>query len=419
MLDQILSRDNLLQGLKRVESNKGSPGVDGMTTKSVRSYLMENWDSLRRAIMEGTYSPQPVRRVEIPKPSGGVRALGIPTVIDRLIQQAIAQVLSKKMDPSFSENSYGFRPGKRGHDAVKKAKTYIQEGYGWVVDIDLSKFFDRVHHDRLMRRLSQIIQDRQVLRLIRRYLQAGIMENGLVQPSTEGTPQGGPLSPLLSNIVLDEWDQELEKRGYRFVRYADDCQIYVKSRRAAKQTLTKMTTFLEDRLRLQVNREKSAWGRPWERSFLGFTFTRNRQDPKIRIAPTSLKRCKDRIRELTSRRHSIEMEERIRRLNQFLIGWIGYFQLVETPSFLQKLDAWVKRRLRMIRWKEWKKPKTRQRKLVSLGARIGKAWEWANTRKAYWRIAKSPILHKTLDSAYWKSQGLKSLMERYDTLRQT
>ncbi|MCM3716699.1 group II intron reverse transcriptase/maturase [Halalkalibacter oceani] len=419
MLDQILSRENLLQALKRVESNKGSPGIDGMTTESVRSYLMENWDSLRKEIMEGTYRPQPVRRVDIPKPSGGVRKLGIPTVVDRLIQQAIAQVLSKKVDATFSSNSYGFRPGKRGHDGVRKARGYVREGYGWVVDLDLLKFFDRVHHDRLMRRLSQVTQDKQVLRLIRRYLQAGIMEDGLVQPSTEGTPQGGPLSPLLSNIVLDEWDQELEKRGYRFVRYADDCQIYVKSRRAAKQTLEKMTTFVEEKLHLKVNREKSAWGRPWDRTFLGFTFTRHRKDPKIRISKESVRRCKDRIRHLTSRRQSIHMEERIRRLNRFITGWMGYYQLVETPSFLEKLDSWVRRRLRMIRWKEWKTTRTRQRKLVSLGASRGKAWEWANTRKAYWRVARSPILQKTLDSTYWKGQGLKSVLERYETLRQT
>ena len=419
MMNVILSRDNLAEALKRVESNKGSAGVDGMSTKSLRPYLHEHWASLREELIQGTYEPEPVRRVEIPKPNGGKRSLGIPTVKDRLIQQAIAQVLSRQVDPHFSDMSYGFRPRKRGHDAVRKAKTYIQEGYTWVVDLDLSKFFDRVHHDRLMRKLSLIIQDAHVLRLIRRYLQAGVLEQGLVHPSTEGTPQGGPLSPLLSNIVLDEWDQELEKRGYRFVRYADDCQIYVRSRRAATQTMEKMTWYLEEKMRLVVNRDKSAVDRPWNRTFLGFTFLKNRKAPKIRVSATSIKRCKDRIRELTQRSHSINMEERLKRLNRFLVGWMGYYQLAETPSVFKELDKWIRRRLRMIRWKEWKKIGTKHRNLVSLGVPIDKAWEWVNTRKGYWRFASSPPLHQTLNIKYWKQLGLKSLDERYHFLCST
>ncbi|ENH95608.1 transposase [Gracilibacillus halophilus YIM-C55.5] len=272
MLEQILSRGNLLQALQRVEKNKGSHGVDDMPVRNLRAHIVEHWDDIKQQLEMGTYRPQPVRRVEIPKPDGGKRKLGIPTVTDRLLQQAMAQILTQVYDPTFSEHSYGFRPKRRGHDAVRKAKEYIKEGYRWVVDMDLAKFFDKVHHDRLMRTLSKRIEDKRVLRLIRRYLQAGVMENGLIQPNTEGTPQGGPLSPLLSNIVLDEWDKELERRGLRFVRYADDCQIYVRSKRAGERVRNTMTTFLENRLKLKVNQEKSAVGRPWKRKFFGFLF---------------------------------------------------------------------------------------------------------------------------------------------------
>jgi RNA-directed DNA polymerase len=418
MMNAILSRENLTNALKRVEANKGSAGVDGMSTKALRTYLVTHWPSLKEEIKQGTYRPDPVRRVEIPKPSGGKRKLGIPTVKDRLIQQAIAQVLSEHVDPTFSEHSYGFRPKKRGHDAVRKAKGFIEEGRRWVVDIDLSAFFDRVHHDRLMRRLSQIISDPALLSLIRKYLQAGVMEKGLVQPNTEGTPQGGPLSPLLSNIVLDEWDKELEKRGYAFVRYADDCQIYVKSRRAAEQTKGKMTAFLEKRMKLKVNHEKSAVDRPWKRSFLGFSFT-NPATLKIRVSQKSIQRAKAHIRSLTSRRQSMAMEDRIQRLNRYLIGWCGYFQLAETPTLFNRLDQWIRRRLRMIRWKEWKKGKARFRNLMAHGVPRPKAWEWAQTRKGYWRIAHSPVLHRALGLQYWKNQGLESLLERYEHLRST
>lgn len=419
MLERILSRENLLLALQRVEKNKGSHGVDGMQVESLREYFIEHWQSLKEQLLTGTYFPNPVRRVEIPKPNGGVRKLGIPTVIDRFLQQAIAQVLTQIYDPTFSDRSYGFRPNKRGHDAVRKAKSYIKEGKRWVVDIDLEKFFDKVNHDRLMQKLSERIKDRRVLQLIRRYLQAGVMEHGLVQPNTEGTPQGGPLSPLLSNIVLDELDKELESRGLDFVRYADDCNIYTRSKRAGLRTMANITRFIEVKLKLKVNEQKSAVDRPWRRRFLGFSFTSHKESPKIRIHKESIKRFKQRIKELTSRKHSIEMEQRIERLNRYLVGWLGYYQLAETPSIFRNMDSWIRRRLRMIRWKEWKKTKTKHTNLMKLGIDRWKAWEWANSRKAYWRISSSPILNRALGNKYWQKQGLKSLSNRYQNLRWT
>lgn len=417
-MKQVLSRENLLRALKQVEKNKGSHGTDGMSVKDLRRHLVEHWEAIRHALEEGTYEPCPVRRVEIPKPNGGVRLLGIPTVTDRFIQQAIAQVLTPIFDPSFSEHSYGFRPGRRGHDAVKKAKQYIQEGYTWVVDIDLEKFFDRVNHDKLMGILAKRIPDKILLKLIRKYLQAGVMINGVVMETQEGTPQGGPLSPLLSNILLDELDKELEKRGHKFVRYADDCNIYVRTKKAGERVMKSITAFIEKKLRLKVNETKSAVDRPWRRKFLGFSFTPSKE-PKIRIAKESIRRMKQRIRTMTSRSKPIPMPERIEQLNQYILGWCGYFSLAETPSVFKELDGWIRRRLRMCQWKEWKLPRTRVRKLQSLGVPKQKAYEWGNTRKKYWRVAASPILHKALGNSYWESQGLKSLYQRYESLRQT
>ncbi|AGE21981.1 YkfC-like protein [Geobacillus sp. GHH01] len=417
-MKQVMSRENLLRALKQVEKNKGSHGTDGMSVKDLRRHLVEHWDAIRHALEEGTYEPCPVRRVEIPKPNGGVRLLGIPTVTDRFIQQAIAQVLTPIFDPSFSEHSYGFRPGRRGHDAVKKAKQYIQEGYTWVVDIDLEKFFDRVNHDKLMGILAKRIPDKILLKLIRKYLQAGVMINGVVMETQEGTPQGGPLSPLLSNILLDELDKELEKRGHKFVRYADDCNIYVRTKKAGERVMKSITAFIEKKLRLKVNETKSAVDRPWRRKFLGFSFTPSKE-PKIRIAKESIRRMKQRIRTMTSRSKPIPMPERIEQLNQYILGWCGYFSLAETPSVFKELDGWIRRRLRTCQWKEWKLPRTRVRKLQSLGVPKQKAYEWGNTRKKYWRVAASPILHKALGNSYWESQGLKSLYQRYESLRQT
>ena len=416
LLNQILSRGNMLLALRRVEENKGSHGVDMMPVQDLRQHIVENWLHIKEAILQGTYEPMPVRRVEIPKPDGGVRLLGIPTVTDRLIQQAIAQVLSKIYDPMFSEQSYGFRPNRSAHDAVRKAKGYIKDGYRWVVDMDLEKFFDKVNHDRLMSTLAKRIQDKALLKLIRKYLQAGVMTNGVVSATEEGTPQGGPLSPLLSNIVLDELDKELEARGHKFVRYADDCNIYVKSKRAGERTMKSVKRFVEGKLRLKVNERKSAVDRPWKRKFLGFSFTSSRE-PKVRIAKESIKRVKKKIREITSRKMPYPMEYRIQRLNQYLIGWCGYFALADTKSIFYELDGWIRRRLRMCLWKEWKKSKTKIRNLKKLGVPAWQAYEWGNSRKGYWRISKSPVLHRTLDNSYWKSRGLRSLHERYEFLR--
>lgn len=417
LLNQILSRENMLQALKRVEQNKGSHGVDMMPVQNLRQHIAENWLSIKEAILKGTYEPMPVRRVEIPKPDGGVRLLGIPTVTDRLIQQAIAQVLSKVYDPTFSENSYGFRPNRSAHDAARKAKEYIRDGYRWVVDMDLEKFFDKVNHDRLMGTLAKRIQDKPLLKLIRKYLQSGVMINGVVSSTLEGTPQGGPLSPLLSNIVLDELDKELERRGHKFVRYADDCNIYVKSKRAGLRTMASIQRFIEGKLRLKVNEKKSAVDRPWKRKFLGFSFTYHKE-PKVRIAKESLKRMKNKVREITSRKMPYPMEYRIQKLNQYLMGWCGYFALADTKSIFPELDKWIRRRLRMCLWKNWKKPKTKIRNLIQLGVPQWQAYEWGNTRKSYWRISKSPILHRTLGNSYWRNQGLKSLEARYENLRQ-
>lgn len=416
LMEQILSRGNLITALKRVEKNKGSHGVDGMSSQDLRFHVYKEWEAMKIALLEGTYEPHPVRRVEIPKPDGGVRLLGIPTVTDRFIQQAIAQILSPIYDITFSEHSYGFRPNRSAHDAVREAKRFIQEGCRWVVDMDLEKFFDKVNHDRLMGTLAKRIEDKRLLKLIRKYLKSGILINGLFKTSEEGTPQGGPLSPLLSNIVLDELDKELENRGHKFVRYADDANIYVKTKKAGRRVMESVTSFIEGKLKLKVNQKKSAVDRPWKRKFLGFSFT-NGKEPKVRIAKESVKRMENKIREITSRNKPYPMEYRIEKLNQYLMGWCGYFALADTPSIFTKFDSWIRRRLRMCMWKNWKKSDTKVRKLIGLGVPQGKAFEWGNSRKSYWRISKSPVLHRTLGNSYWSFQGLKSLLSRYETLR--
>ena len=412
-LERILSRENLLLAMKRVISNKGSHGVDGMTVYELKQFLQMNWIRIREDIFNNEYKPMPVRRVEIPKPSGGTRLLGIPTVLDRFIQQAIAQELNLIYDENFSENSFGFRPRRAAKDAIKKAESYINEGYRWVVDIDLEKFFDKVNHDILMYKLSKDIKDKRVLKLIRKYLQSGIMINGIVVSNEEGTPQGGPLSPLLSNIMLDELDKELEKRGHRFCRYADDCNIYVKSKRAGERVMENITSFIEGKLKLKVNINKSAVERPWKRKFLGFTLGIMFGKAYSSISKQSLKKHKDKLREILSRSNPITLKQRIIKLNQVNIGWINYYGIAKCKGIAVQLDKWIKLRLRMCIWKQWKKVKTRYKNLKKLGLNHYQAIKFANTRKGYWRVANSAILKTTLTNQFFNDLGLKSLTRQY------
>lgn len=419
LMEKILSRGNMIMALKRVERNKGSHGIDGMKVDELQPFLKDKWLPIKESILQGEYKPSAVRRIEIPKPDGGIRLLGIPTVLDRLIQQAIAQILTDIFDPHFSDNSYGFRPRKKAHDAVLKAKEHMNQGYKYVVDMDLEKFFDRVNHDILMDRVSRRVKDKRVLKLIRLYLQSGIMLNGIYVRSEEGTPQGGPLSPLLANILLDDLDKELEKRGHKFSRYADDCNIYIKSKRAGERVMESVTNFLEKKLKLKVNKEKSAVDRPAKRKFLGFSFYISKGGYNIRIHPKSIKRLRDKVRTITSRSYSISMEERIRKLNQVTIGWVNYFSLANAKAIMQSLDEWIRRRLRMCKWKQWKKPKTKIKNLITLGIAKQQAHEWGNTRKGYWRIANSPILSRSLTNEYFNSISYQSLLARYQKMQVT
>jgi group II intron reverse transcriptase/maturase len=406
LLERIVERRNVLRAMNQVTANKGAPGVDGMKTNHLKRYLKRHWPKIKQDLLNGTYRPLPVRSKQIDKPDGGVRLLGIPTVLDRLIQHAIAQVLEQVWDPTFSENSYGFRPGRCAHDAVLKAKGYLLDGYTHVVDMDLSKFFDRVNHDRLMSRLAIRIRDKRVLKLIRRYLTAGTMAGGLVSPGTEGTPQGGPLSPLLSNIVLDELDKELENRGHKFVRYADDFRIYCKSQKAAERVDKSITKFITVKLKLKVNKEKSAVSRPWLRKFLGFTFISMCGQTKIRIHKKTISRFKDRVRELTNRNQGKSLSQIIKDLNQYLVGWWNYYRLTEARYLFKSLKAWIIRRLRCVVWKQWKNPRTRVRNLEKLGIAHKDAMLCGNARKKYWRMSKVKWVAIALTPRYFFEQGL-------------
>ena len=412
-LERILSRENLLLAMNRVISNKGSHGVDGITVYELKQFLQTNWPQIREDIFNNEYRPMPVRRVEIPKSDGGTRLLGIPTVLDRFIQQAIAQELNLIYDENFSESSFGFRPRRGAKDAIKKAESYINEGYRWVVDIDLEKFFDKVNHDILMYKLSKDIKDKRVLKLIRKYLQSGIMINGIVVSNEEGTPQGGPLSPLLSNIILDELDKELEKRGHRFCRYADDFNIYVKSKRSGERVMENITRFIEWKLRLKVNINKSAVETPWKRKFLGFTLGIMFGKAYSSISKQSVRKHKDKLREILSRSKPMTLEQRIIKLNQVNIGWINYYGIAKCKGIVAQLDKWIKQRLRMCIWKQWKKVKTRYKNLKKLGLNHYQAIKFANTRKGYWRVANSAILKTTLTNQFFNDLGLKSLTRQY------
>jgi len=412
LMEKVVERDNLERALKQVKSNKGASGVDKMTVDELTPFLQQHWPRIKQDLLEGTYKPAPVRRFEIPKPDGGVRQLGIPTVLDRFIQQAIQQILTPIFEPTFSNFSYGFRPGKSARQAVRQAQCYIQSGKKIVVDIDLEKFFDSVNHDVLMMKIVKRVADKRIHQIIRKYLQVGVMLNGCCVATEEGTPQGGPISPLLSNIMLNDLDQELAQRGHSFVRYADDCNIYVATKRAGQRVYASVAKFISKRLKLKVNEQKSAVDHPSRRKFLGFSFTQC-WEVKLRIAPKTKQKFKDKIRQITNRNWGISMEERLKKLNSYLMGWSGYFGIIQTKSVLQELDEWIRRRLRACLLKQWKKCKTKLTNLVALG--IPEKWAGciAFSRKQYWRLANSPQINKALGLAYWREQGLVRLVDRY------
>jgi len=408
LMEEVCGRKNCQQALARVKSNKGSAGIDGMTVEQLPDYLKQDWPTIREQLLSGSYKPQPVKRVEIPKPDGGMRKLGIPTVLDRFIQQAVMQVLQRSWDRTFSDHSYGFRPGRSAHQAVAQAQQYIAEGYDWVVDLDLEKFFDRVNHDKLMAQLARRIRDKRLLKLVRAFLRAGVMEGGLVSPIDEGTPQGGPLSPLLSNIVLDELDRELERRGHRFVRYADDCNIYVRSQRAGERVMKNVSQFITRKLKLKVNEQKSAVDRPSKRKFLSFSFIGSKV-VKRRIAAKAIARFKQRVRELTRRTRGVKIETMVTQLSRYLRGWRGYFGFCQTPSVLRSLEQWLRRRLRSVVWKQWKQARVRFAALSKRGVGKDLAAQTAGSAHGPWRLSNSPALTIALPNAYFASLGLTPL----------
>lgn len=415
LLELILSRDNLNAAYKKVARNKGSHGIDGMTVEELPAYLALHKDDLRRSILNGTYKPHPVRRVEIPKPDGGVRLLGIPAVVDRVIQQATAQVLSPIYEKKFSKSSYGFRPRRSAHQAIEQSRRYINEGYTWTVDIDLEKYFDTVNQDKLMRLVSEDIKDGRVISLIRKFLTSGVMINGVVIETEEGFSQGGNISPLLSNIMLHELDCELEARGLRFCRYADDCNIYVKSRKAAERVMKSITRYIEEDLKLKVNQKKSTVDRPWKLKFLGFSFYYNSRKGEygVRVHEKSIARFRAKLKELTGRSNGMNMDLRLVKLKQSIQGWVNYYSIADMKMLAKTLDEWLRRRIRMVVWKSWKRIKTKFISLQKLGLDKSKAWEYANTRKGYWRISDSPILHRTLTNKTLEKRGLVSISAIY------
>jgi len=413
MMEEVLSKENLKEALSKVMENGGAAGIDGMTVDKLPAYLKDNWKRIRKELKEGTYAPRAVRRKEIPK-VGGVRQLGIPCAIDRFIQTALQQVFQRHWDGTFSQHSYGFRRGKSQHQAIKQAQEYVCSGLRWVVDFDLEKFFDRVNHDILMSRVAKRVKDKRVLKLVRAFLNSGIMDNGLVKPTEEGVPQGGPLSPILSNLLLDDLDKELEKRELRFVRFADDCNVYVASKRAGDRVMASITKFLSKRLRLTVNEAKSAVDNPWKRKFLGFTFS-NQEQPRRQIAPAALQRMKDKIRKLTNRKRGNSLEQVIEELSSYLRGWIGYFGYCQTPRVLQKLEGWIRRKLRCLIWKRWKRGTTRFNRLRALGMTAHQARGGAgNGAHGPWRMSLSPTLSCALSVAYFQQRGLPKL-QCFDT----
>lgn len=415
LMEEVVSRENMQAAYRRVVRNRGAAGPDGMTVEDLADHCRQHWPRIREELLAGRYRPQPVRRVTIPKPGGGERALGIPTVLDRMIQQALLQVLQPVFDPRFSADSYGFRPGRGAHDAVLRARDHVRGGRRWVVDLDLEKFFDRVNHDVLMSRVARRIEDKGVLRLLRRFLQAGVLEGGVASPRLEGTPQGGPLSPLLSNILLDEWDKELERRGHRFVRYADDCQIYVQSQRAGERVMRSMTRFLEEVLRLRVNRVKSAVARPWERQFLGYGFTRYRTT-RLTVPVESVRRLKGNLRALWRRGRGRRLRGLIGELTPILRGWTAYFRFSEVRGVFATLDGWIRRRLRLIVWRQWKHPRTRAQRLLRLGLARHRAFRASCNGRGPWWNAGASHMHAALPTRLFRSLGLISCLDEHHRL---
>jgi RNA-directed DNA polymerase len=415
LLEVILGRENMMAALRRVEANKGAPGIDGMPVEELRAHLKAHWPRIREDLLAGRYRPAPVRGVEIPKPGGGKRLLGIPTVLDRLIQQAMHQVLMPLFDPGFSNSSFGFRPGRSAHQAVLAARSHMAAGYRFVVDIDLEKFFDRVNHDVLMARVARRVADKRVLRLIRRYLQAGLMLGGLATARHEGTPQGGPLSPLLSNILLDDLDKELERRGHAFCRYADDCNVYVRSRRAGERVMIGLTRFLAERLRLAVNRAKSAVDRPWNRSFLGYTVTAHKE-PRLRVAAKSVKRLRDKLRDLFRQGRGRFIGRTVETLAPLLRGWIQYFRLAQAKGVFEELDGWLRRKLRCILWRQWKRPRTRARRLINRGLAEARASASAYNGHGPWWNAGASHMNDAYRKTFFDQLGLLSLLEQHRRL---
>jgi RNA-directed DNA polymerase len=413
LMEEVVEGENMRGAYRNVVRNRGAAGVDGMEVDDLKPYLRKEWPRIREALLADRYLPQPVRRVEIPKPGvKGVRKLGIPTVIDRLIQQAVLQVLTPIFDPGFSESSYGFRPGRSAHQAVLKAREYVASGKRWVVDLDLEKFFDRVNHDVLMARVARKVKDKRVLRLIRRYLQAGIMDGGLVEPSREGTPQGGPLSPLLSNILLDELDKELERRGHSFCRYADDCNVYVASERSGERVKESVTAFLAKRLKLKVNEEKSAVERPWRRKFLGYTVTAEKE-PRLKVAPGSEAKLKSKLKEIFRRGRGRNIKRTIEVMKPLLAGWMNYFELAEVKNVFERLDWWIRRRLRCIIWRQWKRVYTRAKNLMSRGLPEETAWRSATNGRGPWWNAGAQHMNLAFPKSTFDRMGLVSLLDRH------
>jgi group II intron reverse transcriptase/maturase len=410
LMEAVVERNNLFRAYERVVKNEGAPGVDGLTVSEFKPWLQRHWVRVRQDLLAGVYQPEAVRKVEIPKPQGGVRTLGIPTVLDRLIQQALNQVLQPLFDPEFSSSSYGFRPGRNAHQAVKAARGYVAEGKRWVVDLDLEKFFDRVNHDVLMARVARKVGDERVLKLIRRYLEAGLIEGGVTSTRTEGTPQGGPLSPLLSNILLDDLDRELERRGLSFCRYADDCNIYVGSKRAGERVMQAVTAFLEQRLKLKVNASKSAVARPWERKFLGYSMTWHKQ-PKLKIAEASRKRLAEKVRETMQKARGQSLQRAIEGLNPILRGWVAYFRLTEVKGVLEDLDSWIRRKLRTVLWRQWKRVYARARNLMRAGIERKRAWRSATNGRGPWWNGGASHMNAAYPKSWFDRMGLVSLLE--------